>query len=63
MNCEDDLWTSRRVTSSTRRARLELVPVRSNHLSAVMPALVAGIHVFLAAPQQARRRWPGHARP
>jgi len=28
-----------------------------------MPALVAGIHVFLAALQQARRRWPGQARP
>src|SRR5258706_5629792 len=40
---------------------LERVPMRSNHLSAVMPALVAGIHVFLAAPQQARRRWPGQA--
>ncbi len=28
----------------------------------VMPALVAGIHVFLAAAQQARRGWPGHKR-
>jgi len=28
-----------------------------------MPALVAGIHVFLAASQQARRGWPGQARP
>jgi len=27
-----------------------------------MPALVAGIHVFLAASQQARRGWPGQAR-
>jgi hypothetical protein len=40
---------------------LENVPMRSNHLSRVMPALVAGIHVFLAALQQARRRWPGQA--
>jgi len=31
--------------------------------SAVMPALVAGIHVFLAEHQQARRGWPGQARP
>jgi len=28
-----------------------------------MPAPVAGIHVFLAAPQQARRGWPDGARP
>jgi len=28
-----------------------------------MPALGAGIHVFLALLQQARRRWPGRARP
>jgi hypothetical protein len=27
----------------------------SGHLSAVMPALVAGIRVFLAANQQAKR--------
>jgi branched-chain amino acid transport system permease protein len=27
---------------------LERVPMKSNHLSSVMPALVAGIHVFLA---------------
>jgi hypothetical protein len=26
--------------------------MRSNHLSSVMPALVAGIHVFLAGFQQ-----------
>jgi len=37
--------------------------MRLNHLSRVMPALVAGIHVFLAAPLQARRGWPGQARP
>jgi len=36
---------------------LESVLMRSNHLYSVMPALVAGIHVFLAARQQARRRW------
>jgi hypothetical protein len=35
-----------------RRARpLERVPMRSNHLSIVMPALVAGIYVFLAGLQ------------
>src|SRR5215470_9772083 len=43
--------------------RLERVPMKSNHLPSVMPALVAGIHVFLAATQQARRGWPGQARP
>src|SRR5262245_5666756 len=31
--------------------------IRLHHLSAVMPALVAGIHVILVAPQQARRGW------
>jgi hypothetical protein len=31
------------------------VPMRSNHLSAVMPALVAGIHVFLTG--LARKTW------
>src|SRR5262245_43339055 len=45
------------------QAQLEPVPMRSNHLSTVMPALVAGIHVFLVAPQRARRGWPGLARP
>jgi hypothetical protein len=37
--------------------------MKSNHISGVMPALVAGIHVFLAAPQQADvdgRDKPGH---
>src|SRR6266478_1585970 len=29
----------------------------------VMPALVAGIHVFLAGVQRERRGWPGQARP
>ncbi len=28
--------------------------MRSNHFAAVMPALVAGIHVFLAAPQRVK---------
>ena len=28
-------------------------------LSTVMPALVASIHVFLAAARRARRGWPG----
>jgi hypothetical protein len=37
--------------------------MKSNHLSGVMPALVAGIHVFLADMQQVRRGWPGQARP
>jgi len=31
--------------------------------SSVMPALVAGTHVFFAEIQQARRGWPGQARP
>ena len=31
-------------------------------LSCVMPGLVPGIHVFTEFPQ-ARRRWPGQARP
>jgi len=46
----------------------ERVPKRSNRLSIVMPVtgldpgIVAGIHGFLAEPQQAGRRWPkpGH---
>ena len=33
------------------------------HPLPVMPAVVAGIHVFLAKPQQGRRGWPGQARP
>jgi len=28
-----------------------------------MPALVAGIYVFLAVAEQAKRGWPGQARP
>src|SRR5260370_19194943 len=43
-------------------------PTRSNRPSRVMPVvsgldpgIVAGIDVFLAAPQQARCRWPGQA--
>ena len=44
-------------------AHLERVPIRSDHLSRVMPALVAGIHVFLAGFQPGRRGWPGQARP
>ncbi len=31
--------------------------------SSVMPALVAGTHVFLVELRQARRGWPGQARP
>jgi hypothetical protein len=42
---------------------LERVPMKSNHLSSVMPALVAGIHIFLADFQLERRGWPGRARP
>jgi hypothetical protein len=56
-----------RAIMMTRRdalAQLEHVPVRLNHaVSFVMPALVAGIHVLLAATQEARRGWPGQARP
>jgi len=37
--------------------------MKSSHLATIMPALVAGIHVFLAPPKQARRGWPGQARP
>ena len=40
------------------------VPTRSNHLSSVVPALVAGIHVFLAARVSKQsvdgRDKPGH---
>jgi hypothetical protein len=39
------------------------VPIGSNRLSSVMPALVAGIHVFLAHSQQedvGGRDKPGH---
>ena len=32
-------------------------------LTCVMPALVAGIHVLLAAVLEGRRGWPGQARP
>ena len=52
-----------------RTLTLQRVPVRSNHLSRVMPApgldpgIVAGIHVFLADSQLERRGWPGQARP
>jgi len=48
---------------SLRPFRLERVPMRSHRLSVVMPALVATVHVLLAAPQQARHGWPGKARP
>src|SRR5712671_2320713 len=41
---------------------LPRVPMKSNHLSSVMPALVAGIHVFPASLQLKRRGWPGQAR-
>jgi hypothetical protein len=34
-----------------RTGRLRRVPMRCNHLSAVMPTCVAGIHVFLAVRQ------------
>jgi hypothetical protein len=44
-------------------AALQRVLMKSNHLSGVMPALVAGIHVFLADFQLERRGWPGQARP
>jgi hypothetical protein len=42
---------------------VERVPMRSNHISTVMPALVASIHVFLPAfsPQDVDGRdKPGH---
>jgi len=51
---------------------LERVPMGPNHLPTVMPArrhpaalrggdpLFAGIHVFLAERQEARRGWLGH---
>jgi len=29
----------------------------------VMPGLVPGIHVFVRGDQEARRGWPGQARP
>jgi hypothetical protein len=37
-------------------ARLQHVPMRSNNLSTVVPALVAGIRVFLAAAS-ASKTW------
>jgi hypothetical protein len=43
--------------------RLKRVSVRSNHLAAVMPALVAGIHVFLRCLRKQDvdgRDKPGH---
>jgi GNAT superfamily N-acetyltransferase len=46
-----------------KRNNPERISIRSNHLSIVMLALVAGIHVFLAVLQQARRRWPRQSRP
>ena len=46
-----------------RLNRLERVPMKSNHLSAVMPALVAGIKSFLRRLSKARRGWPGQVRP
>jgi hypothetical protein len=39
---------------SNRAMTLERVPVKSHHLSTVMPALVAGIHVFFAELQQSK---------
>jgi hypothetical protein len=41
---------------------MERVPVRSNHLSTVMPARVAGIHVFLPCSKRDvdGRDKPGH---
>jgi hypothetical protein len=35
--------------------------MRSNHISTVMPALVTGILVLLAAVQRERRGWPGRS--
>ena len=49
--------------SNLKIAKLERVPMRSNHLSTVMPGLVPGIYVFLAELAQVRRGWPGQARP
>src|SRR5258707_5786480 len=34
-------------------------PMRWNHLCSVIPALVAGIHVFLLSFRLGRRGWPG----
>jgi hypothetical protein len=39
----------------------ERVPMGRNHL-VVVPALAAGIHVFLGARPQARHGWPRQAR-
>jgi hypothetical protein len=44
-------------------ANPQIKPADGHHLSSVMPALVAGIHVFLAGFQLKRRGWPGQARP
>jgi hypothetical protein len=37
--------------------------MKRDHPSGVMPALVAGIRVFLAGAQQESRGWPGQAWP
>src|SRR5262249_30988020 len=42
---------------------LERISMKRDHPLGVMPALVAGIHVFLASVRQERRRWSGQARP
>jgi hypothetical protein len=49
---EEALVTAQQGGGNERRREthgLEHVPMRSAHLSTVMPALFAGIHVFLAA--------------
>jgi hypothetical protein len=56
-----DLFGRRNVKSEhwfrfVRLVPLERVPMKSDHLSGVMPALVAGIHVFLAGVQQ-KKTW------
>jgi len=60
---------SRRLCGLEGKTRIEMLvagggggrQARLTHI--VMPAPVAGIHVFLFLSQQARRGWPGQARP
>jgi hypothetical protein len=52
-------WSRFRLAAERYHALLERISTKRDHPSGVMPALVAGIHVFLAGAQQERRGWPG----
>ena len=53
----------RRPPLEPRPAQLALARHAQTVYAEIGRALVAGIHVFLAAVRQARRGWPGQARP